>query len=97
MRLTEAQRRMLVDAERMPGLGFDGVVGKGARGRMAVALLKAGLLHYVGHGEEADGDGFSLGRNREWPIYAITDAGLAALTPTPEADAPGNHEPEVKE
>lgn len=80
--MTKAQRRMLMDAERMPRLGFDGVLGKGPRARVAAALAKAGLLKYVGHGAEADGDGFTCS-DREWPIFAITDAGRAALAPAP--------------
>ena len=69
---------MLYGALYMQRLGFDGLTVKGQRIGVAEALERAGLLHYVGMGEECDGDGFTIG-TREWPIYEITKAGMLAL------------------
>jgi hypothetical protein len=73
--LTGAQIRFLDLAERAPRNGWDGVLAKGTRLRMAEALGRRGLLRFVGCGVDADGDG----DGREWPIYELTDAGRAAL------------------
>jgi hypothetical protein len=87
--MTKAQREMLQDAERMPRLGFDGVIGKGPRRRTALALVKAGFLRDAGLGVESDGDGYATVPERWATIYEITDAGRAALS---QRDGGGNDE-----
>jgi hypothetical protein len=88
--VSAAQWRILIEAERMPRYGFDGVVSKGPRAKSIKALESAGLLRFAGYGVECDGDGYSLQPERERPIYEITDAGRAALSaPSPGTEAKG--------
>jgi hypothetical protein len=87
--LTKAQRSMLVEAARMPRLGFDGVGSRNcARRRMLERMAEAGLLRDVGLGVLADGDGFTEKPERWMTVYEITDAGRSAL---------GAPEPKTKE
>ena len=79
--LTPAQRAFLElveectpPAERAVRHEFNGAVARGATLRCATRLEALGLVTYVGHGPVDDED-----HDKEWPIYAVTDAGRATL------------------
>lgn len=75
--LPAAQVRLLMNAERCAeNKEVDGVSVKGSTRKSALALEAAGLLRFEGYGPNVDSEN---GDDQEWPIYAITDAGLARL------------------
>jgi hypothetical protein len=84
MRLTKAQREFLIEAEHCSrDKELDGIAAKGSRRAMAVSLKAAGLLRYVGEGPCVDDE---VDAWKEWPIYAITDAGREALASSRRPD-----------
>lgn len=74
--LTVREVRFLHCAEAMPTIDPDwsGVIAKGSTRKLAERLQREGLVYYVAHGLEDGGH-----PDHEFPIYAITDAGKAAL------------------
>lgn len=82
-KLQRSQMLMLLEAAAAPQNGWDGVIAKGARRKTAKRLEDEGLLRYVAHGVEEDGP-----TDNEFPIYAITAAGLAALQERGEYEGP---------
>ena len=80
MKLTEAQRAVLQFAKRVcdsPEFGqeVDGVCPRRGQSRMFEKLRSLGLLADAGIGVDD--------RDRDVQLYAVTDAGRAALTVTP--------------
>ena len=82
VKLTGPQRDLLENADECtppsPRAVRNHFTGTGARGatlRCAMKLQSLGLLEYVGHGRCEDDDN----GDREHPVFAITEAGRAAL------------------
>jgi hypothetical protein len=72
--LTKAQRCALEWMENNSE-SFDGMAAaNGSQLRMLVKMKSAGLVKFVGYGTYDAGN-----PDREYPIFAITDAGLAAI------------------
>jgi hypothetical protein len=83
--MRENELRLLASARHAVDHGFEGVCVKGPTRKVAIRLEIGGLLKYVGGAYEEDGN-----PDREWPSYAPTAAGLAALASP--ARAPGSDE-----
>lgn len=74
--LTEAQRVFLEYAASAPSRGWDGVHPRRGQHQMVARLVSLGLLAPIGDGVDADD------HMREVDLFAITDAGRAALANT---------------
>lgn len=72
-RVTEAQRHALEFAETATSKGWEGVCPRRGQHVMFANLALRGLLADIGWGVDADD------RSRDVRLYAITDAGRAAI------------------
>lgn len=80
--MTEAQRSFLEHCAEHEGRASDygpskGGIARGSTIRVARALIAKGLLHVVGFGVDED---VGMEGGEDWPIYAATPAGRAALS-----------------